>query len=163
MDTRLSARRFGTVAIAGALLLLLIALVSGSLVHSKNVQGPSVVAAQIVLPAVPGRPAAGYLTVDGGVADDVLTGVSAPAPMRVEMHESMTMHGMSHMAALPRAEVPAGGQLTFAEGGKHLMIFGAPAGLKSGDTLPLTLRFAKAGAVPATAIVRSAGDGMAAN
>ncbi len=55
---------------------------------------------------------------------------------------------MMRMKALPDGvEIPAGGKISLAPGGLHLMLFGPKAAVKSGERIPLTLTFAKAGKV----------------
>lgn len=160
MDSGLGARRFGTAAIIIALLLLGLALVTGRLAHSKGIESVTATAAMIRLSAVPGRPAAGYLTVTGGARNDRLTSISAAPPARIELHESLMMHGAMSMTKLTAVDVPAKATVAFAPAGKHLMIFDLPATVKAGGTLRLTLNFANAGPVPVVASVRPAGDAM---
>ena len=106
--------------------------------------GVSVEHAWVRLPAVAGRAAAGYLRATAA-ADDALLGVSAPGA-RIELHETMSMGAAGAMGAMtgmrPTASVvlPAGDEVRFAPGGKHMMIFGLDPKRKGG-TLRLTLRF----------------------
>lgn len=160
MDTKASARRFGAVAITLALALLLLALLTGHLARARALPQLVVTEAVVRLSAVPGRPAAGYFAVDGTAQVDRLIAVIAAPPTRIELHESMAMHGATTMAKLDGVDVPANGRLSFAPGGKHLMIFGLPASVKSGSSLPLTFVFAHAGKVPVKAVLRSAADAM---
>ena len=44
--------------------------------------------------------------------------------------------------------IPAGGRADLTPGGAHLMLIGLKRTLKPGETLPITLEFAKAGKVP---------------
>ena len=46
------------------------------------------------------------------------------------------------MAPEARVPVPAGGQVSFAPGGRHLMLIGLKRPLKLGDKVPATLKFA---------------------
>ena len=151
-----TAKRMGAVACALAVLLLAVALVTGSLAHSAPAE-LAVTDAIIRLPVVPGRPAAGYFMIRGGVQPDRLLSVASPLA-RIEMHETMSHGGAMRMVPLKSVPVAAGRQLAFANGGKHLMIFGLPTSLKPGDRLKLTFTFEKAGAVPVEAIARSAVD-----
>lgn len=148
------ARNIGVVAIAVAILLLGVALVTGRLAHSAPAQ--LIVADAIVrLAVVPGRPAAGYFTLSGGAQADRLLGVASPVA-RVEMHETVMANGRMRMTPMEMVDVPAGKRIDFKPGGKHLMLFGLPASLKPGDDLRLVFTFEKAGAVPVTADARSA-------
>ena len=104
--------------------------------------------------AVPGRPAAGYLTIEGGGQPDTLVAITAPG-VRVEMH-SMSMAGaVMKMAKLDSVPVPAGAIVSFAPGGNHLMIFGMSSAPK---TLPLTLSFRSGTKLNTTADVRAPAD-----
>lgn len=115
--------------------------------------------AYVRLAAVPGRPAAGYFVVHGGASDATLVQVAAAGVPRAELHGSrMTANGMTAMESLAGVPVPAGATVAFAPGGRHVMLFGVPASVASGATLPLTLRFGDGTAVRVDARVIAAGD-----
>ncbi|WP_420144603.1 copper chaperone PCu(A)C [Sphingobium sp.] len=69
-------------------------------------------------------PSAGYFVVHGGDAGVQLRGVMTDYALRVEMHESLTKDGMTTMERIDQVDVPAKGEVAFAPGGKHLMIWG---------------------------------------
>jgi copper(I)-binding protein len=107
--------------------------------------GPKEVAVDhgwVRLPAVAGRPAAAYFTLHGGKGGAILIGVSSPDAKSASLHESMTMNGMSSMAPLTQIAAPAGGEITFAPGGKHVMLFGLKPGIVPGGTVRLHFAFA---------------------
>ena len=56
--------------------------------------------------------------------------------------------------------VEPGKPVTLAPGGYHIMLTGLKQALKQGDSFPVTLSFAKAGQVTATATVEKAGATM---
>jgi copper(I)-binding protein len=119
----------------------------------------SVSSAWVRAAAVPGRPAAGYLTIVGGGQPDSLVAVTSPG-LRVELH-SMTMDGgVMKMAKLDSVPVPAGATVDFAPGGNHLMIFGMTVAPK---TLPLTLKFRSGATLTTTADVRAPADAAPTN
>lgn len=98
--------------------------------------------AWVRLPAVPGRPGAAYFTVHGGPAQRTLVAVSADYALRAEMHESMGgPQGMAGMRPLGPVPIPAGEEVRFEPGGRHVMLFGIDAGAKPGMTTLLTLTF----------------------
>jgi copper(I)-binding protein len=99
------------------------------------------------LPVVPGRPGAAYFTLHGGKTGAILIGVSSPDAKSAEMHESMTMNGVSSMAPLTQAVAPAGGAARFAPGGKHVMLFGLKPGIAPGGTVRLHLALADGKAI----------------
>ncbi len=110
--------------------------------------------AWVRLNAVPGRPAAGYVSIHGGTVADRLVGVTAPG-VRVEMHSMSMAGGMMSMAKLDGLAVPAGTVVNLAPGGNHLMLFE----LKQVPvTMPLTLNFASGAKLLVTAQIRNAGD-----
>ncbi len=112
--------------------------------------------AWIRLAAVPANPSAGYFTLNGGAKDAMLTSVSTPAATRSEMHESMKSGGMMSMAPVTSVRLPAGGQVAFAPGGKHVMLYGLKA--QAGGSVPLTFTFADGKTLTAEAKVIGAGD-----
>ncbi|MDR6787018.1 copper(I)-binding protein [Sphingomonas sp. BE138] len=131
------------------------------LVAACSAQPPTPVAgeAYVRLAAVPGRPAGGYFVIRGGAKDATLIGVEAAGVARAELHGSrMTSNGMVTMESLRTVPVPARATVSFAPGGRHVMLFGMPATATPGATLPLTLRFADGQTTRADARVIAAGD-----
>lgn len=96
---------------------------------------------------------AGYVTLKNTGPADKLVGASCDCADKVELHETMVMHGMAHMMATPVVPVPAGGEVKFAPGGRHLMIMGLKAPLQPGDKAKVTLQFEHAGKQVETFIV----------
>lgn len=94
------------------------------------------------LPAVAGRPGVAYFTLRGGNEDTRLLSVTAPSVIKSELHESMTSGSMSSMAPIADVPLPAKAELTFAPGGKHVMLFDINPSVKPGDTMPLVFTFA---------------------
>jgi hypothetical protein len=113
---------------------------------------PRASGAWVRLNPVPGRPAAGYLTVEGGGQPDRLIGASVPGA-RVEMHSMTMVGGVIKMTRLDVLPLPAWGKLAFVPSGNHFMIFGLSGTPK---TLPITLKFASGATVMTQAEVRAA-------
>ena len=106
-------------------------------------------------PTAPGGTGVVYMTVmNHGAADDDLTALSTPVADKAEMHRSMEINGVSHMEAVADLPVKANGAVDFGPGGLHVMLMGLKQPLKIGDSFPLTLTFAKAGAVTITVSVQ---------
>lgn len=105
------------------------------------------------LNAVPGRPAAGYMTIIAGAKDDRLISVTAPRA-RIEMHSTSKDGGVMKMVKLDSVRVDSGMGVHFDPGGNHLMIFGLAGAPK---TLPMTFIFASGAKVESVAQVRTAG------
>lgn len=97
--------------------------------------------AWIRLPAVEGRPGAGYLTLNGGAEGDVLLAIDSPEAATIELHESRMEGGAMTMAPVETIEVPAGERVTLAPRGLHAMIYGLSPDISAGDTISLNLRF----------------------
>jgi copper(I)-binding protein len=125
---------------------------------SREAEAPSVEvkAAWLRLPAVPGGAAAGYFEAEANRSGQILVAAAIPGA-RVEMHESMTANHMTTMQPLATAPF-AGKRLSFAPGGKHLMVFGLAGDATPGTTVPLTLRFKSAPPVTVAAKLVAAGQ-----
>jgi copper(I)-binding protein len=152
-------RVLGWVACVVSLVLLVLALLLGTTAQAAPA-GPAVTSATIRLPAVAGRPAAGYFTLNGGAKGDTLTGVVSPLAQRIELHSNSMAGGVMRMDTLPAVKAGAGETVRFAPGGNHLMIFGLAATVKPGATLPLIFRFASGAVVRVDATSAAAGADM---
>lgn len=123
---------------------------------------PGVSGAWLRLPAVAGRPGAAYFTLHGGAAPARLVAVDSARIATIELHESMAgtgdMAGMTGMKPIASVDVPAGGSVAFAPGGRHAMLFGIDARVKPGDPVPLGFRFAGGARLTASARAIAAGD-----
>ena len=87
---------------------------------------------------------AAYLTLKSAAADR-LTGVSTPVAKQAELHQ-MTMDGtVMKMRQIAGLDLPAGQPVTLKPGGIHVMLLGLTQPLKTGQSFPLTLHFAKTG------------------
>ncbi len=89
---------------------------------------------------------AGYVEImNSGNIDDTLIAIEADFP-RVSLHDSSTVDGVASMIALDGVTIPAGGTVTFAPGGMHVMFMGLNGDpLEVGEEVPATLVFEKAG------------------
>jgi copper(I)-binding protein len=96
----------------------------------------------------PAAPSAAYFTLAAGHEARILTGASSVDVERIEMHENMQSGGMASMSPIDRLTVPADGEVVFAPGGKHLMLFGIkPAALAAGR-LTIDLTFGDGSTLP---------------
>lgn len=101
------------------------------------------------LPAVPGRPAAAYLTIHGANRPARLVSVNSPAAGTTELHETLNRSGpdggppVMVMDRVDGVEIPAGETVVLAPQGYHAMVFGLSPAVKPGDRVPLTILFAK--------------------
>lgn len=114
-----------------------------------------VVAAWVPEPPTVSRNAAGYLTLMGGGEDDTLLGATTPVAEVVEVHETSLAGGVLRMKPVATLPVPARQRIEFAPGGLHLMLINLRQTVRYGGTVPLELRFEKAGRITVDAEVRS--------
>lgn len=135
-----------------------VAMLSAVPVQSQAAGGPTAEGVWVRLPAVAGRPAGGFLTVNGGAKPDALVSANSPMAERIEMHSMTHENGVMRMRAEKSFTVPANGQVAFVPGGNHLMLFGLKAGLKPGQTIPVTFTFQSGAKVTASAATRGAAD-----
>jgi copper(I)-binding protein len=85
----------------------------------------------------------GFVTLTNhGDGDDMLLGATSPITKRVEIH-IMEMDGdVMRMVPLPGGiELPAGGSVTLAPGGLHLMLMELGSPIVEGAPVPVTLEF----------------------
>lgn len=101
-------------------------------------------ASQAWIRVLPGDlPLAGYLVLTNrGERTLTLVGVHSPAFRQIEIHQSLDQSGVARMMMVERVAIAPGGQLAFAPGGYHLMLFGRTRALQVGDEVPVTLEFA---------------------
>jgi copper(I)-binding protein len=103
-------------------------------------------------------PLAGYFTLhDEGPNALKLTGAKSPAFKRIELHRSMTLHGMEKMKPVKAVMVKAKGTLAFRPGGYHLMMWRSRK-LQPGKRVPVTLIFANGQQVRAAFLVKRPGQ-----
>ena len=109
----------------------------------------------------PGQPAAGaFMKIDNSGAADQLVSASSPAAGEVQLHQ-MSMEGnVMKMGQVKDIAVPANGSVDLKPGGYHIMLMNIKAPLKAGDTVPVKLKFAKAGEVEVKLPVNAVGSGM---
>ena len=110
--------------------------------------------------AMAGHEGVVYLTITDTGTPDMLTGVTTPVAAEAALHQSIDDHGVTKMRPVGSLPIEPGKPVTLAPGGYHIMLMGLKQTLKQGDSFPVTLRFAKAGQVTATATVEKAGATM---
>ena len=87
--------------------------------------------------------------------DDRLLGGRTPVAQCVGLRRAFLAHGRRETASVPEGIViPAGSVITLEPGISHPVLVGLRTELVQGETLPLTLRFERAGEVTVIARVR---------
>jgi hypothetical protein len=108
-------------------------------------------------PAGAGMNGAGYLTiVNRGRNADRLVGASSPVARTVSIHQSRQIGAMMTMRQMASIDVAAGARAILAPGGVHLMLEGLKRPLRAGQSVPVTLIFARGGPVRAALAVSGA-------
>ncbi len=119
----------------------------------------SAVQATVRLAPVPGRPAAGYFTLEIDGDRGALLSVTSPRAGRIEMHETMSRGNMSEMRPLRRIPVRGGEVLSLRPGGRHLMLFDLDRRVAAGGRIDLVLHFERGAPVILSAmLVPTGGD-----
>lgn len=97
-----------------------------------------------------------YLELRGAAAgDDTLLGLTAAVSPRAELHRTVRRGDLVAMEPLPDGlPVPAGGRATLEPGGLHIMLLDLEQDLVAGESIAVTLRFARAGDLPLAVPVR---------
>ncbi|MBV8972924.1 MAG: copper chaperone PCu(A)C [Sphingomonadaceae bacterium] len=137
-------------------MLLVAAMVMGTVPAEAASTGPQVRDAWVRLPAVAGRPAAGYATIIAGTATR-LTAVTSPQA-DIAIHAMDTHGGIMRMVPLTAVPIAAGQSFRFMPDGAHLMLSRLPAKALPDTTVPLTFIFADGSRVTVAARVRAAVD-----
>lgn len=89
---------------------------------------------------------------------DRLTTVSSDVASKVQIHEMAVVNGIMKMHQLADGLViPARESVTLKPGSYHVMLIGLKKRLIAGQTLPLTLTFAKAGTMSLTIPIQPVG------
>jgi hypothetical protein len=89
--------------------------------------------------------AGGFLKIDNKGNADQLLGASSPAAGEVQLHEMAMDGNVMKMRQVKDIPVPAGGTVELKPGGYHLMFMNLKGPFVAGQTVPVKLKFAKAG------------------
>ncbi|MDO9708793.1 copper chaperone PCu(A)C [Paracraurococcus lichenis] len=105
-----------------------------------------------------GGTGAGFMTITNrGAAADRLVGASTPLARTTEIHTHVREGEVMRMRPVPGIDLPPGQSVTLQPGSFHLMLIGLTQLLIPGQTVPVTLRFERAGDVPVELQVEAAG------
>jgi len=102
-----------------------------------------------------GATSAVYVTLtNAGSEADALVSASCDAARTAELHEVQNEGGVMKMRPVKSIPVPAGGKVELKPGGYHIMLLGLMHDLKTGEKVPVTLRFEHGGELHVEAAVR---------
>jgi len=103
-----------------------------------------------------------YLTIENGRSTaDTLQSIETGQAEEGSLHEMTMTDGMMGMSALEWIAVPAGSSVELSPGGLHGMLEGLSGSWDVGDSISVTLGFAKAGPLTVWATVRDPADAHA--
>jgi copper(I)-binding protein len=99
-----------------------------------------------------------FLTVDNAsnTADRIVR-ASTPLAAGVALHQMAVEEGMMKMRAVPSIEIRPGARVEFGPGAYHLMLLDLKQPLRVGEKFPLTLTFARGGAITVSVQVEEMG------
>jgi periplasmic copper chaperone A len=101
--------------------------------------------------------AGGFMKIENKGAADQLISVSSPVAGEMQLH-TMTMEGnVMKMREVKAIDVPSNGSVELKPGGLHLMFMDIKAPLKAGESVPVKLKFQKAGELEIKVPVRELG------
>lgn len=132
-----------------ALLITAIGFGFGGLANAQNAKVGSVqIENAYTRSTVPGQQAAGgFMKIENKGAADQLVSASSPVAGEVQLHEMAMDGNVMKMRQIKDIAVPAGGSVELKPGGLHLMFMNIKAPLTAGESVPVKLKFAKAGEV----------------
>ena len=102
----------------------------------------------------PGQVSAAFMEVKNKGAADKLISANCDCAKATELHTMTMADGKMIMAQVPSMDVPANGELKLKPGGYHVMLINLTRPLAAGDTLPIKLKFEKAGEVTVQAKIK---------
>ena len=101
--------------------------------------------------------AGGFMKIENKGTADQLVSASSPVAGEVQLHE-MSMDGnVMKMRQVKDIAVPANGTVELKPGGYHLMFLNLKGPFNAGQTVPVKLKFAKAGEVEVKLPVNAVG------
>ena len=104
------------------------------------------------------RNGAAYMVVsNGGAEADRIVAAESPVAEKAELHTHLMDNGVMKMRPVEAIEVSPGEPAVLRPGGLHVMLLGLKQPLTQGGRFPVTLKFAKAGAVTVEVAVQGAG------
>ena len=131
------------------------------LTHAQNAKVGSVqIENAYTRSTVPGQMAAGgFMKIENKGSVDQLISASSPVAGEVQLHEMAMEGNVMRMRQVKEVVVPAGGVVELKPGGLHLMFMNIKAPLAAGESVPVKLKFAKAGEVEVKMPVNAMGAG----
>ena len=105
----------------------------------------------------PGQVSAAFMDVKNKGTADKIVSAHCDCAKATELHDMKMADGKMLMMQVPAMDVPANGDLKLKPGGYHIMLIGLNRPLAAGETLPIKLKFEKAGEVTVQAQIKDKG------
>ena len=102
----------------------------------------------------PGQVSAAFMDVKNKGTADKIVSAHCDFAKATELHDMKMADGKMLMMQVPAMDVPANGDLKLKPGGYHIMLIGLNRPLVAGETLPIKLKFEKAGEVTVQAQIK---------
>ena len=136
----------------------LLALLLVAVCPAARAGPPSLTVTDAWVRAIPGAPAAAYMTLHNGGSRPVrIIGVRSALAGMAMIHETRIVNGVSTMRARDVLEIAPGATVRLAPEGLHVMLDGLAHPLAVGADVPLELELAGGGRVAVSARVRPLG------
>jgi periplasmic copper chaperone A len=105
----------------------------------------------------PGQVSAAYFEVKNKGAADKIVSANCDCAKATELHNVKMIDGAMKMYQVQAMDIPADGELKLKPGSYHIMLIGLNRPLVAGETLPIKVKFEKAGEVTLQAKVKDKG------
>ena len=105
----------------------------------------------------PGQVSAAYMEIKNKGDADKIVSANCDCAKATELHDVKMVDGTMKMVQIPAMDIPANGELKLKPGAYHIMLIGLNRPLVAGETLPIKVKFEKAGEVTVEAKVKDKG------
>ena len=105
----------------------------------------------------PGQVSAAYMEIKNKSDADKIVSANCDCAKATELHDVKMVDGTMKMVQIPAMDIPANGELKLKPGSYHIMLIGLNRPLVAGETLPIKVKFEKAGEVTVQAKVKDKG------
>lgn len=102
----------------------------------------------------PGQVSAAYFEVKNKGSADKIVSANCDCAKATELHNVKMIDGAMKMYQVPAMDIPADGELKLKPGSYHIMLIGLNRPLVAGESLPIKVKFEKAGEVTLQAKVK---------
>ncbi|WVH08744.1 MAG: Copper metallo chaperone [Fluviibacter phosphoraccumulans EoVTN8] len=102
-------------------------------------------------------PSAAFMEIKNKGTADKLVSANCDCAKATELHNVKMIDGTMKMYKVDAMDVPADGELKLKSGSYHIMLIGLTRPLVAGETVPLKLKFEKAGEVTVNAKIKDKG------